>query len=612
MSSIYGYTGSSDAQVAMSNVLRHWQPDRENFIQNDKVTLGTLELFKTPECPLVSSPYTYKDFIVIADCRIDNREELSSDLGINDISKHSDIEFIARAYEKYGEQAPLKLEGDFAFVIWDEKQQQVFAARDYFGVRTLFYSEVHGELVFASEMKGILAYPNYKKEFNEAYIISQFSALQISREETFYKNISSLEAGHSLVYKDKTLSVKKYWQLGDRLVAVPNTVAEQEAEFNRLATESVRKRLRSYGALAAEVSGGLDSTGIGAVAMEILGKGYPFYSFCYAKPSKKIDGKEQKDDTHVVREFCAKYEIEKYFTAVNELDLPPDDLIDIVTNILDDIESNGVPLFSTSFLPKAQQNNINVMLSGWAGDQVVTNTCAGFPEPLAHEKRYVDLWKDVRRRHSFLKTVPRFFVYVVKCFNSKGFYNKNLRKQQKAISESALKKEYIQKYKLDQLPGLRYELKSCTDIKDYHRKNLTHYGIQKRTSDHVLIGKHFKIDYRFPMLDLRLVEYIYNLPFETIAPKGRTRYLYKKFVSNLVPKELLRVHKSKVPTTPFAFAYMKEYSPYLRDKFFSMNNDVFNQYLDLSKLESKKDQDFDKMQHKEYLKMIFFTKKMAR
>ena len=199
MSSIYGYTGKREAQKLMSNALRHWQPDRENFIQNNKMTLGALELFKTPECPIVSLPYTYNNLIIIADCRIDNRKELSKDLGIDDISKHSDIEFIARAYEKYGEEAPFKLIGDFAFVIWDEKQQQLFAACDHFGVRTLYYSEVDGELVFASEMKGILAYPNYKKEFNEAYIISQFSALQIPREETFYKNISILKAGHFLL-----------------------------------------------------------------------------------------------------------------------------------------------------------------------------------------------------------------------------------------------------------------------------------------------------------------------------------------------------------------------------------------------------------------------------
>jgi asparagine synthase (glutamine-hydrolysing) len=612
MSSIYGFTGKSQGQIEMSAALRHWQPDREHVIQNDQVTLGALELFKTPECLITRLPYAYHDTIVVADCRIDNREELAKVLGIEDISNHSDIEFIARAYEKYGEETPLQLIGDFAFVIWDKKREQLFAACDHFGVRTLFYSEVDGEIVFASEMKGILACPSYKKVFNEAYIISQFSALQIENEQTFYQNISLLTGGHSMVFSNHSLSIKRYWKLGDRKVTVPKTVAEQEAEFNRLATESVRSRLRTHGALAAEVSGGLDSTGIGAVAMEILGKGYPFYSFCYAKSSKAIDGKEQKDDTHIVREFCAKYGIEKYFTAVNELDLPPDDLIEIVTNVLDDIESNGVPLFTASFLPKAKQLDIRVMLSGWAGDQVVTNTCAGFPEPLAYEKRYFDLWKDVRRRHSFIKAVPRFLVYVFKCINSKGFYNINLKKQRQMIANGAIKTEYIQKYKLDQLPGLRYELKSCTNINDYHIKNLTHHGIQKRTCDHVLVGKHFKVDYRFPMLDLRLVEYIYNLPFETIAPKGKTRYLYKKFVTNLVPKELLRVHKSKVPTTPFAYAYMLENSAYLRKKFFSMNNEAFDKYIDLTKLQEHTGVETDRMMHKEYLKMIFFKKKINR
>jgi hypothetical protein len=79
-----------------------------------------------------------------------------------------------------------------------------------------------------------------------------------------------------------------------------------------------------------------------------------------------------------------------------------------------------------------------------------------------------------------------------------------------------------------------------------------------------------------------------------------------------VPKELLRVHKSKVPTTPFAYAYMLENSAYLRKKFFSMNNEAFDKYIDLTKLQEHTGVETDRMMHKEYLKMIFFKKKINR
>ena len=606
MSSIYGYTGKREAQKLMSNALRHWQPDRENFIEREAFTLGALELFKTPECPLVALPYAYKNFHIVADCRIDNREELAKELGVSDISKHSDIEFIARAYEKYGEDAPKKLKGDFAFVIWDESNQELFAATDHFGVRTLYYTVVENQLIFASEMKGILAYPTFKKEYNEAYIVSQFSALQIPIQDTFYLNLFLLPPAHHFTFKNGKLDQKKYWTLGDTVVEIPATVAQQEAEFNRLAYQSVRSRLRSYKKIGAEVSGGLDSTGIAAAAMEILGKGHPFYSYCYGKPDVSAGDHDQKDDTHVVREMCKKYDIEQYFTVVNEKDLLADDLLKTMCTVYDDIESNGVPVFTASFLPHAQKNDVGIMFSGWAGDQMVTDTCGGFPEALAYEKNYIGLWKDIIRRHNFVGSVARFWVYAIKCWNSKGFYNLNVDKQRKLLQDFHLKKSFIQKYKLDTLPGLRYYLKSCTDIRTYHFRNLQHAGIQKRTCDHVLMGKHFKVDYRFPMLDLNFLEYINCLPFDTIAPKGKNRYLYKQFAAPLVPQELLRVHKSKVPTTPFAYKYMKDNLPFFIEQYKSLEKSTFNDFVDSSSL----DVDSGNSNHKEYLRMYFFAKKM--
>ncbi|MFZ9956417.1 MAG: PqqD family peptide modification chaperone [Flavobacteriales bacterium] len=606
MSSIYGYTGDKEVQKQMSDALRHWQPNRENVFHSNEITLGALELYKTPECPLIPQPYVYKEFTIVADCRIDNREELSREFGISDISKHSDIEFIARAFEKYREEAPKHLIGDFAFVVWDELKKQIFAATDHYGVRTLYYSLVNNAFVFASEIKGILAYPEFKKEFNEAYVISEFSALQIPKQDTFYKHLFLLTAGNYLIYKNGKIEVKQYYILGDRKVSVPSTVLEQEAEFNRLAVQSVRVRLRSYKKIGAEVSGGLDSTGIAAVAMELLGKGHPFYSYCYGKPDFSVSEHDQKDDTHIVRELCVKYGIEQYFTIVNESNLNPQELLKVMCEVYDDVESNGVPLFTASFLPHAQKNDVGIMLSGWAGDQVVTNTCGGFPEPLAHERRYLELWNDIYRRHSFWGSVARFGYIALKCWNPKGFYNVNLKKQREQLKHFPLKKEYIAKYHLDQLPGLRFELKSCTDIQTYRLRNFTHKGIQKRTCDHVLMGKHFGIDYRFPMIDLRLVEYINSLPFSTVAPRGKTRYLYQKFVAPFVPQELIRVHKSRVPTTPFAFAYMKANLPYFKEQFKTNNQGLFSDLVDSSYIND----DGEKANHREYLRMYFFAKKM--
>ncbi|MCX6183280.1 MAG: asparagine synthase-related protein [Bacteroidetes bacterium] len=610
MSAIFGYTGNTGSAEALSKSLRHWQPDREAILQDDKVSLGALELFNVPESPLTPQPYQYKDLIVVADCRIDNREELAKEFSIKDISAHADIEYIALAYEKWGNDAPKYLVGDFAFAIWDKKSDQLFAARDHFGIKTLYYSEVKGELVFASEMKGILAYPGFKISYNEEYIISEFSALELSATSTFYDNIHLLPQGFSLIWKNKIVRSSAYWTFGERTVEIPITVAEQEAEFNRLAYQSVRDRLRSFRRLGAESSGGLDSTGIAAIAMETLGKGKEFYSFGYGRAANPTTEQDDKDDMDIVRDMCVKYGIEKYLTVVSENDLNGQEMLDLMIEVCDDYESNGVPLMSLALLKHAVKNDVGVMLSGWAGDQGVTCTAEGFFENLSREKRYRELWKDLRRKHSRLKAPSRFLFYVLKGWNRNSFYKKNNKVERLNLELGPLKEELIAKYNLKELRGVNAFLKDCSDIQTYFKRNIQYKGIEKRTCDHVLIGQHFRIEYRFPMLDVRLLEYIYSLPFSTIAPQGKSRYLFKKLVQPLVPPRLISMHKSYVATTPFIFKFNEAFLPFVREQFYANRNPLLDKYFAVQKLEKEGSEKEAKKRNKSYLKLYFFAKKM--
>jgi len=579
MSSIYGYTGNKEAAKLMSDALHHWQPNRENCIQNDMITLGALELFKTPECPLLPQPFVYKHLIVVADCRIDNREELAQDLGINDISKHADIEFIARAFEKYGNNCVKHLVGDFVFAVWNENNKELLLARDHMGVKPLYYSLVDNQLVFSSEIKGILAFPDFEKKVNESYIAHHFSLVEYSIENTLYENIYLLKSGHILSFKNKAISVQQYWYFGMRTLPVPTKQEDVEKEFERLFFLAVKDRLRTYNKLGAEVSGGLDSTGIAGVAMHILGKSAEFYSYSYGK-SEAAEGEEpSRDDNQMVKDFCERYGIEKYWTVVNEKDFSFQEILNLYENVYDNIESNGVPSFSSSFLKYAKQNKVGVMFSGWAGDQVVTNTLDGFYEVLSRERKYVPLWKDIRRKHPLKKAFPRFVYYTLKELDNKRFFRKNLATNRSYIDSTFLKKELVQKYNLYSQPSLRYYLKSQNNIQSYFVRNICHAGIEQRTIHHVLTGKHFNIDYRFPMLDIRLLEYLYSLPFEKISFRGRNRYLFSKAMLPYIPHEVIKLKKSKVPTTPFVFKFRVKIADDIKSAFENIQAPQLSNYF---------------------------------
>lgn len=610
MSAIFGYTGNVQQTTEMAAALKHWQPDREGIFENDDAALGALELFNVPESPLTPQPFHYKHLVVVADCRIDNREALAADLGISDLSAQGDIAFVARAFEKWGADAPKHLVGDFAFAIWDQEKKEFFLARDHFGIKTLYYTEINTTLVFATEMKGILARRDFKVKYNEDYILSEFSNYAIAEDATFYEAMYLLPGGHSLSWKKGVAQRNCYWSYGERTVPIPATVKEQVAEFNRLAYESVRVRLRTYRKIGAESSGGLDSTGIAAIAMELLGKGAEFYSYGYGKASVAVEGHDNKDDMHVVREMCQKYGIEKYLTVVDETDISGEELLALMLRVCDDFESNGVPLFSSALLKYAKQQDVGVVFSGWAGDQGVTCTCQGFFLNLARAKDYPGLWKDIRRKHSLAKALPRFVYYAWKGRSANIMFKEDLKKQQKMLRNGVLRDDVIKKYGLMQLNGANTYLKNCTDIQTYFVRNLTYQAIQKRTCDHVLIGQHFGIEYRFPMLDLPLLEYIYSLPMTTMSPQGQCRYLFKNLVQPIVPAELIATHKSFVATAPFVYKFHEKFAPFISDKALSIKNPLADKYFNAKRSNEAAANDPALRLHREHLKYYFFAKKM--
>ena len=555
MSSIFGYTGKTGDINTMANALKHWQPDRENTNSNEFCAFGILELFKTPECPINPQPYELDNITVLLDGRIDNRADLAKQLAIPNPEKQSDVAFVAAAFKKWNTECFKHLEGDFGICIWDQKSNQIILGRDPMGVKTLFYTIIDNQLFFASEIKGILSQLKSEVELNERQIVASFSAMEINKEDTIYQNIQTLLGGNFLVFTEGEIQTNAYWFLGKNAPAIPATRAEQEKIYNKLFYQSVIKRLRTYRKLGAEVSGGLDSTGIAAVAMETLGKGKEFYSYTYGKSKLVLDKKGEKDDVGLVREFCEEYKISDYLTVTDEEDMDAAKLIAFSGDFIDELDGNGVPTFTNSFLPQAQKSDVGVMFSGWAGDQMVTNTCGGFSEALAIKGKYKELMQDIKARQKGIKAYLNFCRFVWRSIY-KPFYKLNLKKAQAALKVSPLNDSLKKKYKLNDIVGFRYFLKSQIDLKEYQIQNIFQPGINDRVVHHGLVGKHYRVDYRFPMIDVPLLEFIHQLPLSTVAPKGKTRFLFKKLIKGKVPDGVVNMHKSYVSTTPFSHAFL--------------------------------------------------------
>jgi len=219
MCGFVGFTGYlEDGENVLTNMMNkiiHRGPDSAGQHMDGKAYLGFRRLsiidLDNGSQPMYNET---NDVVIVFNGEIYNHMDLREDL----LSKghifknNSDTEVLIHAYEEYGEAMLQKLRGMFSFVIWDSKNDTIFGARDFFGIKPFYYAVVDGNLVFASEIKSILSYPKYEKAVNdvalENYLTFQYSVL----EETFFKGIYKLMPSHFLTFKGGELSVKRYWE----------------------------------------------------------------------------------------------------------------------------------------------------------------------------------------------------------------------------------------------------------------------------------------------------------------------------------------------------------------------------------------------------------------
>jgi len=174
---------------------------------------------------------------------------------------NSDTETIVHLYEELGHACVQHLNGMFAFAIWDQARQELFLARDRMGVKPLYFWHGVGAFVFASEMKAIIEHPGVKRELNAEVIPDYLVFRYPSGNSTFFRDIHVLEPGHTLVWRQGEVSIRKYWQLQlNEGAAVSSNAAQLVEELDGLLEDAVRIRLMSEVPLGTYCSGGVDSS----------------------------------------------------------------------------------------------------------------------------------------------------------------------------------------------------------------------------------------------------------------------------------------------------------------------------------------------------------------
>lgn len=339
----------------MNDIIVHRGPDSEGFFVEDNIAIGFRRL-SIIDLEEGSQPIYNEDDskVIVFNGEIYNYKELKDDLLEKGhiFKTHADTEVIIHGYEEYGEKILEKLRGMFAFVIWDRNTKEIFGARDHFGIKPFYYSFNNGELLFSSEIKSFLAFPNFKKEVNnealKQYLVFQYSVL----DETFFKGVYKLRPGHFFKFRDNGFSIGKYFEID--FDTKDMSFEESIDLINKEVASSVKYHKIADVEVGAFLSGGVDSSFVVATAIpnKTFSVGFEndgFDETMLAKDLSDILGIKNESKIISKDEFFEAIPKVQYFSDEPHANL------------------SSVPLY---YLSKLASEEVKVVLSGEGADEL--------------------------------------------------------------------------------------------------------------------------------------------------------------------------------------------------------------------------------------------------
>jgi asparagine synthase (glutamine-hydrolysing) len=348
----------------MTDCLIHRGPDAEGFYVKNNIALGHRRLsiidLNTGNQPMFNED---KSIVIVFNGEIYNYIELREELKSFGYKFHttSDTEVILKSYEKWGVDCQLKFNGCWAFVLWDEKKQQMLLSRDRIGEKPLHYAVTDNSLVFGSEMKSLFAYGTPREitlEMVEVYLVMT----NIPEPHTFYKNIKKLKAGHYIIVKNEFVNELKYWDLPE--IDEENMLSDKKQiyeKFSYLLEDSVKIRMRSDVPYGAFLSGGLDSSSIVALMSQL--SPYLVNTFTIGFDEKAFD--ESSLAAEVSLEFGTKH----YKGTVSPTDF--NSIIERIAFHYDEPFGDSSAI-NVDYISRFATEKVKMALTGDGGDEILS------------------------------------------------------------------------------------------------------------------------------------------------------------------------------------------------------------------------------------------------
>ncbi len=511
----------------------HRGPDDYGIWSDNNITLGHRRLSILDLSTAGHQPMSYANgrFQIVFNGEIYNFLEIRKTLQSKNyqFKSDSDTEVVLAAFLEWGEECLHRFNGMWALAIWDRETQKLFLSRDRFGKKPLFYAQINGQFVFASEMKAIYPFlPEIKPSKDFQWMVKN-TFLYENTDKCLIEGIKRFPAGHSAYFENGAISCKRYWSTLDHLVTPPDNYNDQVEEYRELFVDACKIRMRSDVAIGTALSGGLDSSATIATMAHISNtskdnriSGDWQHAFVAAFPDTPLD------ESHFARKVVDHINIDATYIDIDPL--KHWDKLDDYLYLFEEIFiTSPIPMLAT--YGAVREHRVKVTIDGHGADELFSGY-GHLREALwdagCHMEKILDILNTHQEtlgndsqftKHNYLISYVYYILKkLLRDHLNYGYQSKDINHSNFKLMDNFSQQLYI----------IFNETILPTLLRNYDRYSMIN-----------------SVEIRMPFMDHRLVSYVHSLPYTSKFGGGYTKRLIRDAVAPYLPDEIT-YRKSKI------------------------------------------------------------------
>jgi asparagine synthase (glutamine-hydrolysing) len=513
--------------------------------------------------------YDNNHAVIIGDVVVANRGEIGRLLEVtnDDLEKMNDLLLLLHCYIEWGVDCLQYIVGEFSFALWDKKEQFLFCAIDHLGVKSFFYKTLpNGTVLISNKLRELVVNKKYQVQISKEYLVDYLLGVFPEKGRTVYDDIFRVPPGNYLLCNSQGISCHKYWHPVVNCNSKSKNTKNYPLQLKKLIVEAVQGRIeqrKKYGVL---LSGGLDSSAVACIAKKFLQKREKMLSaFSHVLPDDYSgEDRDERSFIHLVKEHTGINV--KYSTDTNGMS---QDAFDCYFQSKYTLPFHPFLCTSDPLHQAVSVENIDVLLTGYGGDDVASNQGVEYFSLLAKQGRWITLWQLLQKRSHIEGTsikallkrtvvLPLTPSMLLKCYRKiKG------SSQPHPIEMGFIKKQLVKDLQVKR--RLRKSREIIYEVKPVDPRT----AIVTRLYDDVLriffevdeyLFDRYSIRRRHPLLDKRIVEFVLTVPPGELVKDGWHRSLFRRSMDGVIPRgiqfrvgkipfcqssKFLQLHKSK-------------------------------------------------------------------